>query len=117
MTTWEGSWEDGAVLRDKANRLFADPSKIHRVRHAGRHYRLDAIHLAEPSLQRTPVLYQAGASTRGREFAATHAECIFVNGPDKEIARRIVADIRARAEAAIPVNEDWTPPAPGAGMG
>jgi len=96
---WEASWEDGAVLRDKANRVFADPSKIHRVRHAGRHYRLNAIHLAEPSPQRTPVLYQAGASTRGREFAATHAECIFVNGPDKEIARRIVADIRARAEA------------------
>jgi FMN-dependent oxidoreductase (nitrilotriacetate monooxygenase family) len=96
---WEASWEDGAVLRDEANRVFADPSKIHRVRHAGRHYRLDAIHLAEPSPQRTPVLYQAGASSRGREFAATHAECIFVNGPDKEIARRIVADIRARAEA------------------
>jgi alkanesulfonate monooxygenase SsuD/methylene tetrahydromethanopterin reductase-like flavin-dependent oxidoreductase (luciferase family) len=62
---WEASWEDGAVLRDKANRLFADPSKIHRVRYAGRHYRLDAIHLAEPSLQRTPVLYQAGACNCG----------------------------------------------------
>jgi alkanesulfonate monooxygenase SsuD/methylene tetrahydromethanopterin reductase-like flavin-dependent oxidoreductase (luciferase family) len=34
---WEASWEDGAVLRDKANRIFADPAKIHRVRHRGRH--------------------------------------------------------------------------------
>jgi FMN-dependent oxidoreductase (nitrilotriacetate monooxygenase family) len=72
---WEGSWEDDAVLRDRANRVFADPSRIHRIQHAGPHYQVDAIHLAEPSPQRTPVLYQAGSSTRGREFAAKHAEC------------------------------------------
>jgi long-chain alkane monooxygenase len=96
---WEGSWEEDAVLRDKTNRIFADPTKIHRVRHFGHHYRVDAIHLAEPSPQRTPVLYQAGSSTRGREFAATHAECIFVYGSDKRITRNIVADIRTRAEA------------------
>jgi hypothetical protein len=46
-----------------------------RVHHRGRHYQVDAIHLAEPSPQRTPVLYQAGSSTRGREFAAAHASC------------------------------------------
>ena len=45
----ECSWEDGAVLRDKANRIFADPARIHRVHHHGLHYRVDAIHLAEPS--------------------------------------------------------------------
>jgi len=55
--------------------------------------------LAEPSPQRTPVLYQAGSSARGREFAATHAECVFVFGADKRITRDIVADIRARAAA------------------
>jgi alkanesulfonate monooxygenase SsuD/methylene tetrahydromethanopterin reductase-like flavin-dependent oxidoreductase (luciferase family) len=32
---WEASWEDGAVRRDKANRIFANPDKIHRVRHHG----------------------------------------------------------------------------------
>src|SRR6266702_5686880 len=96
---WEASWEDGAVRRDKSNRNFADPSKIHRVRHQGQHYQLDAIHLAEPSPQRTPVRYQAGSSARGRAFAATHAECVFVFGADKRITRDIVADIRARAAA------------------
>jgi FMN-dependent oxidoreductase (nitrilotriacetate monooxygenase family) len=96
---WEASWEDGAVLRDKSNRIFADPAKIHRVRHHGRHYQIDAIHLAEPSPQRTPVLYQAGSSTRGRDFAATHAECVFVFGADKRITRDLVADIRSRAAA------------------
>jgi FMN-dependent oxidoreductase (nitrilotriacetate monooxygenase family) len=96
---WEGSWEDGAVLRDRENRIFADPDKIHRIHHAGRHYQVDAIHLSEPSPQRTPVLYQAGTSTRGREFAATHAEGVFVSAPDKEITRALVTDLRQRAVA------------------
>jgi alkanesulfonate monooxygenase SsuD/methylene tetrahydromethanopterin reductase-like flavin-dependent oxidoreductase (luciferase family) len=96
---WEASWEEGAVRRDKSNRIFADPAKIHRVRHNGRRHHVDAIHLAEPSPQRTPVLYQAGSSTRGREFAATHAECVFVFGADKRITGDIVADIRGRAAA------------------
>ena len=94
---WEGSWEDGAVLRDRERRVFADPSKIHRVRHDGKFYRVDAIHLSEPSPQRTPVLYQAGASTSGRAFAAKHAECVFINGPSRQVVAPQVADIRRRA--------------------
>ena len=96
---WEGSWEDDAVLRDRDRRIYADPARIHRVQHDGRHYKVDALHLSEPSPQRTPVLYQAGASDRGREFAAAHAECIFVNGQFRHNVRDIVADIRARAKA------------------
>jgi long-chain alkane monooxygenase len=96
---WEGSWEDRAVLRDRASRRFADPARVHRVKHEGVHYKVDAIHLSEPSPQRTPVLYQAGASARGREFAAAHAECIFVNGQFRHNVRDIVADIRARTKA------------------
>ena len=53
---WEGSWEDGAVKRDRASGIFADPSKIHKIAHDGRFFRMEAIHLAEPSPQRTPVL-------------------------------------------------------------
>jgi FMN-dependent oxidoreductase (nitrilotriacetate monooxygenase family) len=97
---WEASWEDGAVLRDRAGRRFADASKIHRIVHEGPHFKLDAIHLCEPSPQRTPVLYQAGASTRGRQFAADHAECVFINGPSKKVIGGIVADIRRRAAEA-----------------
>ncbi len=97
---WEASWEDGAVLRDRQGRRFADPDKIHRVLHEGPHFRVDAIHLCEPSPQRTPVLFQAGASKRGRDFAARHAECVFINGPSKKIVGGIVADLRRRAVAA-----------------
>jgi FMN-dependent oxidoreductase (nitrilotriacetate monooxygenase family) len=96
---WEGSWENGAVLRDRARRLYADPAKIHRVKHEGQYYRVDAIHLCEPSPQRTPVLYQAGASSRGRAFAAAHAECVFINGPTPQVVAAQVADLRRRAAA------------------
>src|SRR5262249_5092505 len=51
---WEGSWEDDAVLRDRASGIFARPEKVHRVVHHGENYRVDAIHLCEPSPQRTP---------------------------------------------------------------
>jgi FMN-dependent oxidoreductase (nitrilotriacetate monooxygenase family) len=97
---WEASWEDGAVLRDRSSRRFADPDKIHRVVHEGPHFKLDAIHLCEPSPQRTPVLFQAGASKRGRDFAARHAECVFINGPSKKVIGNIVSDLRRRAVAA-----------------
>jgi long-chain alkane monooxygenase len=96
---WEGSWQDDAVLRNRDKRMFADPARIHAVRHEGKHYSVNAIHLSEPSPQRTPVLYQAGASERGREFAAAHAECVFVNGQFRRNVAEIVSDIRRRAKA------------------
>jgi FMN-dependent oxidoreductase (nitrilotriacetate monooxygenase family) len=95
---WEGSWEDDAVRRDRGTRLFVDPAKVHRVRHEGSHYRVDGIHLAEPSPQRTPLLYQAGTSRRGRAFAARHAEAIFLNGQTRPILARAVREIRQAAK-------------------
>ncbi|MFQ3622034.1 MAG: LLM class flavin-dependent oxidoreductase [Acetobacteraceae bacterium] len=94
---WEGSWADDAVRRDREARLYTDPSRVRRIRHEGRQFGLEAMHLCEPSPQRTPVLYQAGASQRGRAFAATHAECVFVNGTRPAVVRAIVDDLRARA--------------------
>jgi long-chain alkane monooxygenase len=94
---WEGSWADDAVRADRASGVYADPARIRAVHHAGRQYRLDAMHLCAPSPQRTPVLYQAGASDRGRAFAAKHAECIFANPSTPANVARIVADLRARA--------------------
>ncbi len=94
---WEGSWEGAAVLRDRASGRFADPARVHRVRHDSAHHKLDAIHLCEPSPQRTPVLYQAGSSGRGQLFAARHAECVFISGPSPQVAAPRVAGIRARA--------------------
>jgi len=94
---WEASWAPDAVRADRAAGIYANPARVRPFRHAGRQFQMDAIHLCEPSPQRTPVLYQAGASERGRQFAARHAECVFVNGGAKPHVARLVADLRARA--------------------
>ena len=94
---WEGAWRDDAVIRDRAAGIYTDPTRVRHVRHQGKQFRVDALPLWEPSPQRTPVLYQAGASDRGRVFAAQHAECMFVNPSTKANVRRIAADLRARA--------------------
>lgn len=96
----EGSWEDDAVLRDGERRIFSDPGKVHEIGHKGKFFEVPGYHLSEPSPQRTPVLYQAGASGAGREFAAGHAECVFVAAPTKSVLKGYVADIRARAARA-----------------
>jgi FMN-dependent oxidoreductase (nitrilotriacetate monooxygenase family) len=97
---WEGSWEDGAVLRDRRRRIFADPAKVHPIAHEGRYFKVPGVHLCEPSPQRSPVLYQAGASSRGRRFAGAHAECTFVATPSKAVLKSAVAGIRDSVAAA-----------------
>jgi FMN-dependent oxidoreductase (nitrilotriacetate monooxygenase family) len=95
---WEGSWEEDAVVRDGVRGVYAEPDKVHKINHEGRFFRVPGPHLSEPSLQRTPVLYQAGSSERGRAFAARHAECVFVGGHSKESLTFNIRDIRDKAE-------------------
>jgi alkanesulfonate monooxygenase len=97
---WEGSWDDDAVRRDRAGRIFSDPAHIRPVSHRGEFFDVSGYHLAEPSIQRTPVLYQAGASGRGRAFAGRHAECVFISARDRPGAREAVRAIRAEVVAA-----------------
>lgn len=96
----EGSWEEGAVRRDRENRIFTDPDKVHEIGHKGKYFEVPGYQLTEPSPQRTPVLYQAGASGPGKAFAAGHAECVFVAAPTKSLLKAYVADIRRQAAAA-----------------
>ncbi|WP_426115536.1 LLM class flavin-dependent oxidoreductase [Massilia sp. PWRC2] len=97
---WEKSWDDDAVVRDKATGVYTDPARVHPINHHGRHYQVPGIHLCEPSPQRTPLLYQAGASPRGIAFAARHAEATFVSGPSQAVVKRYVEQARAAASAA-----------------
>jgi alkanesulfonate monooxygenase len=97
---WEGSWADDAVVRDAAGGVFARPERVRAVRHESPWHRLDAVHLSEPSPQRTPVLYQAGSSPAGRDFAGRHAECVFVSGPSQSVLAPRVAALRQAAERA-----------------
>lgn len=97
---WEASWEDDAVLRDRATQRYSDPRKIHEINHVGPFYDVVGPHLSEPSPQRTPLLVQAGVSPRGRAFAGANAEALFINSLTPEDAAPIVRDVRAATVAA-----------------
>ncbi|WP_342654213.1 LLM class flavin-dependent oxidoreductase [Pseudomonas sp. F3-2] len=97
---WEGSWEDDAVIEDRQARVYAQPEKVHYVRHSGEFYQVEGYHLCEPSPQRTPVLFQAGSSERGLQFAGSNAECVFISGQNKAATREQVDKVRASAVAA-----------------
>jgi FMN-dependent oxidoreductase (nitrilotriacetate monooxygenase family) len=94
---WEGSWENNAVLKDKQKRIFTDPSKVHPVQHQGQFYQSQGVFQVSPSIQRTPVLFQAGASPRGLAFATQHAEGMFIGGDQPEKIKKQVDQIRQQA--------------------
>ncbi|WP_257300744.1 LLM class flavin-dependent oxidoreductase [Haloarchaeobius sp. FL176] len=94
---WEDSWEDDAVVRDREGGRFSDPGKVHAIDHDGEHFAVPGPHGCEPSPQRTPVIYQAGSSDRGREFAARNAEAVFVSQPTPGQVTDYMADLRERA--------------------
>jgi long-chain alkane monooxygenase len=97
---WEGSWDEGALLKDKERGVFSDPAKIHKIYHQGPRYRVEGPHLPSPSPQRTPLLYQAGSSASGRAFAARNAEAVFIMAPTPDIAAQQIADTRRQAVEA-----------------
>ncbi|MDO9407434.1 NtaA/DmoA family FMN-dependent monooxygenase [Patulibacter sp.] len=95
---WEGSWDDGALLQDRTSGRHADPSRIHKIHHESKHYRVEGPALVAPSPQRTPLIFQAGSSPVGRDFAARHAEAQFIASPDPDNARTLIDDTRRLAE-------------------
>ncbi len=91
---WERSWDDDAVVADAETGVYAHPDRVHPIEHEGEFFRVPGIHLSEPSPQRTPFLFQAGASPRGVAFAARHAENVFVAAPSKKVLAAQVAALR-----------------------
>lgn len=92
---WD-AWEPGAIIADKASGVYADPSKIKEVIHQGRYFSSRARPFVSPSPQGRPVLWQAGSSDRGRDFAAEHAEAIFAVHPNVKRMREYHDDMRER---------------------
>jgi alkanesulfonate monooxygenase len=97
---WEDSWADDALRLDRDAGIYADPAKVRVIDSQGPEISMQALHLAQPSPQRTPVLYQAGSSGAGQAFAARHAECVFVSGPNEAVIGPRVARLRDAAKAA-----------------
>ena len=95
---WEGSWEDGAVVKDREAGVYADTQKVHPIQHSGKYFTVPGAALTEPSPQRTPLIFQAGASSRGQAFAGRHAEAVFIGGLRPDLTRYVTDKIREQAE-------------------
>ncbi|MCD2188911.1 LLM class flavin-dependent oxidoreductase [Actinomycetospora soli] len=97
---WHESWEDDAVVRDAAGGVYTDPAKVHDVGFHGRWYDVPGPFLCEPSPQRSPVIFQAGASPRGLAFAGRHAEAVFMSGPSTAVLAGQVDRLRSAVSDA-----------------
>lgn len=95
-----GSWEPDAVVRDRATGTYVDGSKVHTIDFEGRFYRSRGPLNTLPPPQGRPVLCQAGASPKGRAFAAKYADTIISPYQDPALMKAYRDDIRQRVEAA-----------------
>ena len=91
---WD-TWEDDAIVQDKASGLFAKSDKVHRLDYTGRYYRSRGPFTVPRSAQGHPVIIQAGSSGRGKTFGARWGEVIFVVYPNIEVGKRDYAAFKA----------------------
>lgn len=98
LKLWD-SWEDDFLVNDKASGLFANPEKVHRIDHHGKHFRVRGPLNVPRSPQGHPLLVQAGSSEDGRAFAARFAEAVFTAQQTLEDGQAFYADVKAQARA------------------
>jgi FMN-dependent oxidoreductase (nitrilotriacetate monooxygenase family) len=94
------SWEDDAIVADKAAGIWADSSRVHRAGHEGRHFQVEGALDVPRSAQGYPVIVQAGSSENGKEFAVRYAEAVFTAHQTLADARAFYSDLKQRTAAA-----------------
>ncbi|OBG72682.1 MULTISPECIES: NtaA/DmoA family FMN-dependent monooxygenase [unclassified Mycobacterium] len=96
--SWD-SWEDDAVVGDRANGVWADRAKLHAPRFHGEYYDVEGVLPFPRSPQGHPVLVQAGQSAAGVALAARYAEVVFSGPPSLQAAVTFRTDLHAQAAA------------------
>ena len=96
---WD-SWDADAVVMDRETHTYADFSKVRPIDFVGKYFKSRGPLNTVPSPQHRPTILQAGASPRGRAFAARAADSIVAVGTGVEGMREYRNDIRARAGVA-----------------
>jgi FMN-dependent oxidoreductase (nitrilotriacetate monooxygenase family) len=96
---WD-SWGDDALVLDPEAPKFADPDLVKTVDHSGKWFEVKGPLNVSRSPQGRPVFIQAGASDRGRDFAARWAEVIFVTHASIDTAKDFYREMKARAARA-----------------
>ncbi len=92
------SVKDGAILADRESGVFADLAKIDFVNHNGEYFSCETVSPVPPSPQGHPVLFQAGSSGRGQQFAVTHADVVFSIQPNLAGMKKFMSDLAETAK-------------------
>ncbi|KAB8314837.1 LLM class flavin-dependent oxidoreductase [Tolypothrix campylonemoides VB511288] len=90
------SWQEDALVLDKKNGIFADPSKVNYVHHNGKWLKSQGPLSVPRSPQGRPVIIQAGASEKGKELAAKWAEVIFEIKYSPALMKSFYQDVKSR---------------------
>ncbi len=93
------SWDDDAVIDDRAAGQYAKPGSIRPIDHHGRYYQVTGPLNVPRGPQGRPVFVQAGSSETGRAFAARHAEAVFTAQMEKATAIDFYRDLKHLAIA------------------
>lgn len=92
---WD-SWEDGALLFDKAAGRYFDAARMHLLNHEGRFFKVRGPLNVAGMPQGHPVIVQAGASEQGRELGAATADVIYTIHDSLQHAQAYYADVKGR---------------------
>ncbi|WP_369236720.1 LLM class flavin-dependent oxidoreductase [Streptomyces sp. R21] len=99
LKLWD-SWEDDAIVADKASGVWGDDAKVHPPRHRGTYFSVEGALNVPRSPQGYPLLVQAGSSEDGKAFAARYAEAVFTAQQTLADAQSFYADLKSRTAAA-----------------
>jgi FMN-dependent oxidoreductase (nitrilotriacetate monooxygenase family) len=92
---WD-SWDDDAILADKAAGVWADSDLVRAIEHSGPHFSVRGPLDIPRSPQGHPVIVQAGSSEDGKGLAARYAEAVFTAQQTLEEAQAFYNDLKVR---------------------
>lgn len=95
---WD-SWDEDAVVRNRATGQFFDPAKLHTLDHKGRFFQVAGPLNIGRSAQGQPVIFQAGSSDAGVGLAGKYADAVFTHSPNLEATRGFLRQVKASAVA------------------
>jgi FMN-dependent oxidoreductase (nitrilotriacetate monooxygenase family) len=96
--TWAlfDSWRADEVLADKDSGVFLSEPAAGQFAHRDAHFDISGRFSVPRSPQGRPVIFQAGDSEEGREFAAAAADAIFSRHSGYDEGRAFHADLKSR---------------------
>ncbi|MFD3544553.1 NtaA/DmoA family FMN-dependent monooxygenase [Streptomyces sp. NPDC058655] len=93
------SWDGSEVAADAGSGTFLRDARAGTFAHRGPHFDIEGRFNVPRSPQGRPVVFQAGDSDEGREFAASAADAIFSRYGTLDEGRAFYADVKGRLAA------------------